>query len=159
MSEGRETITGSATQDAVMLGACYATLATLAPIALRQMGIIDHLPDPPGGVFQSDRITGSDAAHPFGIPDSLLGIASFGTTLALILVAKRNRKARVLLGAKLAGDAAFATFNVGRQIVQFGRLCSWCTGTAIAALTMSAAGKMVIIDALSESVAALDASR
>lgn len=139
-----------------MLLACCATLATLAPIALKQTGAIDHLPDPPVRIFQSDRITDSKAAHPCGIPDSLLGLASFGTTLALILLAKRNRTARTLLGGKLVADAAFATFNMGRQIVHFGKLCSWCTGTAAAALTTSALGKMVILDAVSETLARLE---
>ncbi|WP_419803936.1 vitamin K epoxide reductase family protein [Terriglobus sp.] len=159
MNHDTRTLTGSATRDAVMLGACCATLATLVPIALKQTGVIDHLPDPPGRVFRSDRITESDSAHPLGIPDSMLGLASFGTTLALILLAKRNRRARTLLGGKLAADAAFAAFNLGRQMVQFGKLCSWCTGTAVAALTMSAAGKMVMLDAVSEAVASLDTDR
>ena len=155
----RDTITGCSTRDAVMLGACCVTLATLIPVALKQTGVIDHLPDPPGRVFHSDRITESTSAHPLGIPDSLLGITSFGTTLALILLAKRNRSARALLGGKLAADAAFASFNLVKQVVRFGQLCSWCTGTAIAALTMSAAGKMVIVDAVSEGIAALDSDR
>ena len=139
-----------------MLGACCVTLATLVPVALKQTGIIDHLPDPPGRIFRSDRITESQTAHPLGIPDSLLGLASFGTTLALMLLARRNRTARVVLGGKLAAEAAFAAFNLGRQVVQFRKLCSWCTGTAVSALIMSATGKMVIVDAVSESIAALE---
>ena len=156
MNENERTLTGSAARDALMLSACCATLATLVPVALKQTGAIRHLPDPPGRIFRSDRITASDTAHPMGIPDSLLGLASFGSTLALILLAKRSRAARTALGGKLAADAAFAAFNLGRQVVQFGKLCSWCTGTAVAALTMSAAGKMVIVDAVSEAVAALE---
>lgn len=153
------TLTGCSVRDGVMLGACCATLATLVPVALKQTGAIDHLPDPPCGLFDSDRITGSKTAHPLGVPDSLLGLASFGTTLALMLLARRNRSARVLLGGKLAADAAFASFNLVRQVVEFRQLCSWCTGTAVAALTMSAAGKMVIADAVSEALAAADSSR
>ena len=156
MSDERDTLTGCGVRDGVMLGACCATIATLVPIALKQSGAIDHLPDPLGSVFRSDRITESKAAHPLGIPDSYLGLASFGMTLALMLLAKRSRTARTLLGGKLAADAAFATFNLGRQVVQFGKLCSWCTGTAVAALTMSTAGKMVIVDAVSDAIASLD---
>lgn len=156
MSDKRPTVTGSAVHDHVMLGACCVTLATLVPVALHQTGVLDHLPDLPGNLFDSDRITGSRTAHPLGVPDGVLGLASFSTTLALILLARRNHAARALLGAKLAGDAAFAGFNLARQVIQFGKLCSWCTGTALAALTMSAAGKMVIADALSEGIAALD---
>ena len=139
-----------------MLGACCVTLATLVPVALKQTGFIDHLPDPPGRIFRSDRITESETAHPLGVPDSLLGLANFGTTLALILIGKRNRTARTLLGGKLAADAVFAAFNLVRQPVKFGKLCSWCTATAFAAITMSTAGKIIIVDAVSESLAAMD---
>lgn len=159
MNETNATITGCQVRDAVMLGACCVTIATLVPVALHQTGLLDHLPDPPGRIFRSDRITESKAAHPIGIPDGLLGIASFGTTLTLILLAKRNRRARTLLGGKLAIDAAFATFSLGRQVVEFSKLCSWCTGTALAALTTSAAGKMVVADTISEAVAAFDSGR
>ena len=156
MNEIRETLTGSKVGDAVMLGACCVTLATLVPVALHQTGMIDHLPDPPGSIFCSDRITESKMAHPLGVPDSILGLASFGTTLGLILLARRNRTARTLLGGKLAADAAFAGFNLVRQVTHFGKLCSWCTGTAVAALTMSSAGRMVVLDTASEAIAYVD---
>ncbi len=83
-------------------------------------------------MFDSERITLSAAAHPLGIPDSYLGLASYSTTLALLLLAKRSRVAERLLGAKLVGDAGLAAFNTVRQVVSFRKLCSWCTGTALA---------------------------
>jgi uncharacterized membrane protein len=121
--------------------ACGVALATLVPVALYQTGAIAHLPDPPLPVFDSDRITNSRAAHPLGVPDSLLGLASFGATMGLALLARRNRTARTLLGAKLALDASAAAFNAGRQVFGFGQLCSWCTGTAVAAGVMAYAGR------------------
>jgi len=45
-----------------------------------QVGAIDHLPDPPGSVFASDRITKSKSAYPLGIPDGILGLTSYGAT-------------------------------------------------------------------------------
>jgi uncharacterized membrane protein len=149
-------ITGSRTGDAVLVGACCTTIATLIPVALYQTGVLRSLPDPPSALFDSERITTSKAAHPFGIPDGLLGLASFGTTLALILTARRSPMARKLLGAKLTMDAAAGGFNAGRQVVSFGKLCSWCTGTAIAAGVTAYAGRSVIrdtwssVDAISE---------
>jgi uncharacterized membrane protein len=137
-------ITGSKSRDAVLIGACCTTIATLIPVALYQTGVLRSLPDPPSSLFDSERITISKAAHPLGIPDGLLGLASFGATLALILTAKRNPIARKLLGAKLTMDAAAGAFNAGRQVVSFGKLCSWCTGTAIAAGVMAFAGGKVI---------------
>jgi hypothetical protein len=36
--------------------------AALAPVIAHQMGVIAHLPDPPGALFDSDRITTSKAS-------------------------------------------------------------------------------------------------
>ena len=43
----------------VLAAATCAAMATLIPVAAHQIGVIDHLPDPPGRVFASDRITNS----------------------------------------------------------------------------------------------------
>lgn len=145
-SESQEN-TGLLRNEALMLGCCVTTIATLIPVALFQTGVLDSLPDPPSRVFDSNWITQSRVAHPFGIPDSLLGLASFGTTLTLILIARKSSTAKELLGAKLALDASAAAFNATRQIVHFGRLCSWCTGTALAAGVMAFAGREHIMQA------------
>jgi uncharacterized membrane protein len=119
---------------------------TLVPVALHQLGAISHLPDPAGRLFDSDRITESRMAHPLGVPDSLPGIASYGTTLALILLARRHARTRKLLGGKLLVDGGAAAFNVVRQLVRFGKLCSWCTGTALATAAMVYAGRGAIAE-------------
>jgi uncharacterized membrane protein len=98
----------------------------------------------PFNVFDSERIASSESAHPLGIPDSLLGLASFGITFGLALFAKRNKTTERLLGAKLLVDASAATFNFSRQVVRFGKLCSWCTGTALAAVVMTYAGQIAL---------------
>jgi len=116
--------------------ACAVAMLTLLPVAAHQLGLLNHLPDPPSDLFDSDRITESKAAHPLGIPDSLLGLGSYAATLALLLAARRIRIARPLLRAKLAADSSAAAFNVVRQVVKFRRICSWCTGTAIATVAV-----------------------
>lgn len=124
--------------------ATSAAILTLIPVAAHQLGYLDHLPDPPGKIFASDRITESTAAHPLGIPDSLPGLASYGMTLSLAILARNNGKARKLLAIKLAADGSLAAFNVVRQIVSFGRICSWCTGTALCTAAMLITGKNLI---------------
>ena len=136
--------------DRLLIASCCTALATLTPVALYQIGILNRLPDPPFRVFNSEKITTSKAAHPFGIPDSLLGLSSFGTTLALVLVARRHPAAKKLLGAKLTVDVSTAAFNAARQILSFGALCSWCTGTALAAGGMAYSGRRTIQDAYME---------
>lgn len=132
----------------VLLAACAAALLTLVPVAAHQLGYLEHLPDPPGGLFASDEITESTAAHPAGIPDGVLGLASFAVTFGLILEAgdKRHsrRLGRRLLTLKLAADGSMAGFNFTRQIVSFRRLCSWCTGTAICTAAMILAARKLI---------------
>ena len=112
-------------EDVLLLVACAVALLTLIPVALYQTKAILMLPDPPLRVFDSEKITMSDAARPAGIPDSLLGLASYSTTAALIVATKRNELLRPWLGAKLALDLGAATFNSVRQVVSFGQLCSW----------------------------------
>jgi uncharacterized membrane protein len=114
-----------------LIAATSAAILTLLPVAAHQLGALPHLPDPPNPIFASDEITGSKAAHPFGVPDSLPGLASYGTTLALALLAENHPAARKLLKAKLLADGTLATFNLVRQVVVFRKLCSWCTATAL----------------------------
>jgi uncharacterized membrane protein len=134
----------SPASDTLLIAASCTALATLVPVALYQTGILSRLPDPPLRIFDSERITMSSAAHPLGIPDGLLGLGSFGATLALALLARRDPNSKKLLGLKLTLDASVAAFNAGRQVVKFRKLCSWCTGTAIAAGVMAYAGRNAI---------------
>lgn len=136
--------------DGLLLGACCSALVTLVPVALYQTGILSRLPDPPISMFDSERITMSKAAHPLGIPDALLGLANFSATLTLAMLARHHKTPRSLLGAKLVLDASAAAFNVGRQVFSFGKLCSWCTGTAISAGVMAYAGRTTVYSAISK---------
>jgi uncharacterized membrane protein len=130
----------------VLLAASAAAILTLIPVAAHQLGYLDHLPDPPGELFASDQITMSKAAHPFGVPDSLLGLGSYGVTLSLTLLARKQPKARTLLALKLAADGALASFNSIRQVVSFRKLCSWCTATALCTAVMVYAGRDLIAE-------------
>ena len=135
---------------AIMLGGCCLACASLIPVALYQTDVIPRLYDPPFAIFNSERITKSEAAFPFGVPDGLLGLASFGATLALILASRRSVTARRLLGVKLAADACAAMFNATRQVVMFRELCSWCTATALSTGVMSFAGRDIIEESAAE---------
>jgi uncharacterized membrane protein len=116
MMPGPEAELSPTDQRLLVAGAC-AAIATLLPVAAHQLGLLNHLPDPPSRIFASDHVTESKAAHPLGIPDSLLGLGSYGVTLTLAL---------------LAADS-------------FRKLCSWCTGTAACtAITLFAARKLLL---------------
>lgn len=132
----------------VLAAATGAAVVTLIPVAAHQIGAIDHLPDPPESVFASDRITESRSAYPLGIPDSILGLASYGVTLGLVATASGNPKARKLLAIKLLIDGSLATFNVVRQVISSRKLCSWCTATAVCTAAMLMAGRQIIASEL-----------
>jgi uncharacterized membrane protein len=144
MMPGPEAELSPTDQRLLVAGAC-AAIATLLPVAAHQLGLLNHLPDPPSRIFASDHVTESKAAHPLGIPDSLLGLGSYGVTLTLALLAADNPKLRKLLAAKLLADGSLAGFNMVRQVVSFRKLCSWCTGTAACtAITLFAARKLLL---------------
>jgi hypothetical protein len=130
----------------LLTAATCAAIGTLIPVIAHQIGAIDHLPDPPGTFFASDRITDSKAAHPLGIPDGILGVGSYGATLGLVMMAQSSPAAQSVLALKLAGDGALAGFNVVRQIVSFRKVCSWCTATALCTAVMLYAGRRVIAE-------------
>ncbi|MHB1935761.1 MAG: vitamin K epoxide reductase family protein [Acidobacteriaceae bacterium] len=115
------------------LACCCAAMATLAPVALVQLRIMEDLPDPPGRMFNSKRVVLSKDAYHLGIPDGVLGLASYGVTLALLVYARPGRPmVNRTLRAKLAFDATMAIRNVRKQITEHKRVCSWCIGAAIA---------------------------
>jgi len=136
----------SEARDTGLVIATSAALATLVPVVAHQLGLLRHLPDPPGAIFDSDRITASKAARPLGVPDGILGVGSYGATLALVLLARKNPAARKLLALKLVADGSMAGFNVVRQVVSFRKVCSWCTGTAICTAAMVIAGRKIIAE-------------
>jgi uncharacterized membrane protein len=133
-------------ENPLLLAANATAILTLLPVAAHQLGCLPHLPDPPGELFDSDRITMSKAAHPLGIPDSLPGLGSYGLTLALAILARRQHGARKLLAMKLVADGGLASFNVVRQVVSFRKLCSWCTATAVCTAVMVYAGRTLIAE-------------
>lgn len=124
----------------IMISSCSVAIAALVPVALFQCGALYHLPNPPASFFASDQITSSSEAHPFGVPDSLLGLASYGTTLTLALNAPHSQFARRVLKWKLLLDGVMAITNTTRQFIKFKRACSWCMVTAAATGIIVAAG-------------------
>ena len=128
-----------------LVAACGVAMSALVPVALFQSGAVRTLPDPSekyfGQFFASEQITSSKDAHPFGVPDSLLGLVSYGTTLALACSAPRSRFARKALAGKLLLDGSMAAMNTWKQFAKFRRACSWCMVTAASTAVMMAAGR------------------
>lgn len=118
-------------------GLCAVGLADFAIIALHQTGVIRHLPDPPGRLFDSDKVTTSAKAFATGVPDGILGALLSATTLLLASAAgTRKIEARrvsdwLLAGAALAG-AAGALDGLRNTISKQRKACPYClAGAAI----------------------------
>jgi uncharacterized membrane protein len=135
---------GCAVHKGMAVACCCAAMATLAPVALLQLHVIKDVPDFPGRLFNSKRVVTSKGAYRLGIPDGVLGLASYGVTLALLLAATPERPmVRRLLRGKLALDATMAIRNVRKQITEHERVCSWCLGTAVATAGLAFFGRKV----------------
>lgn len=115
--------------------------AVLSGIALFQVGIVEHLPDPPFGSFDADAVHSSPEAYAiFGIPDALLGMASYTATACLACMESSDRRMRsrwmpIALASKASLDAAIAGALTARQATKFRKFSLWSllVGAATAA--------------------------
>ncbi len=92
-------------------GLSLASVGLNGIIALYQMGIIKHLPDPPLPNFNSDKVDGSAQAFEyFSMPDGALAVGSYATTLILAAIGGQNRATdQPWLPLALAGKIGFDT--------------------------------------------------
>ncbi len=111
-------------------------MGTLAVVAAYQVGALAHLPDPSRTVFDSDRVVSSKQSRIFGVPDALVGIASYAITFALAHVA-RNLDSGLLyeaVGLKVWIDFIESVFKAAGQWPRHQALCSWCLGVTAASI-------------------------
>lgn len=115
-------------------------------VSLYKTGIVPHLPDPPLPGFDSDKADASGEAYEtFKTPDATLGIASYGTTPALIGMGAADRDhgqpwIPLLAAAKLTYDSAGAAWLTAEQVTKHRALCFYCllaSGATWAALAQA----------------------
>lgn len=112
----------------------------LGLVALYQMGLVRHLPEPPLRVFDADRVDASGEAYRLGsTPDAALGIASYAVTLALAGMGPSGRAhtqpwVPLALAAKVALDAGSGALLTVEQISRHRALCFWCLLASLASL-------------------------
>lgn len=122
-------------------GRCsLAAAAVLGGLALYQLGIVRRLPDPPGEVWDAERVDASGEAYwILSAADAPLGVASFSATALLAGLGGPDRPRWLvrLWGAKLALDAGYALVLAAEQPLRYRRLCVYClitTAFAVAAV-------------------------
>lgn len=114
-----------------VVGASLTAMGSLGVIALYQMGIIGHLPDPPLRGFNADKVHSSAEAYALlAAPDALLGLGSYAVTATLAAAGGPNRAtARSWLPLALAAKAAFDVAQAGRlslhEVMEQHALSAW----------------------------------
>ncbi len=110
-------------------------------VGLRQTGIIRRLPEPPGRIWDTNRVVTAPVAYALGVPDAPVAAVTY---LALIGFAARlggrspRRRPWSALGlaAGTAGAAAGAAFYLWDMLAREKKLCPYCLGTATATMAM-----------------------
>ena len=117
--------------------------ASMGVIALYQMGLLKHLPEPPLPIFDADRVDASAEAYKrFSTPDAILGLGSYAATMGLAAMggSDRARKAPwipLALAAKVGFDVANAARLTVVQWKQHRAFCLWCLVAASATFAMA----------------------
>jgi uncharacterized membrane protein len=125
-------------------------LGAMQPPLLLQIGVLNHLPDPPIKGFDSDKVNLSRFAYQMGLPDAALAMASFAANLPLAAFGRSDRARRqplvpLLAAAKGAVDAAIAA----RYLYQMpSREKAWCGYCLVAAVTSLAVFVLTVPEAM-----------
>ncbi len=115
-----------------ILGCALGAAGAMGVIALYQLGVIDHLPDPPLPYFDSDKVDAAPQAYGwFSTPDAPLGLATYAATAVLTSMGGADRFARrpwlpLALAVKTGADAAQAAKLTRDQWTKHGAFCVWC---------------------------------
>ncbi|MBW3563625.1 MAG: SDR family NAD(P)-dependent oxidoreductase [Acidobacteria bacterium] len=115
-----------------IVGLSALASASMGFIALYQMGIIRHLPEPPLPMMDADKVDASAEAYErFSMPDAVLGLGSYAATMSLAAMGGPDRYRTMpwvplALGAKVAFDAANAGKLTLDQWTKHKAFCFWC---------------------------------
>lgn len=116
------------------------SLASMTLISLYQMGLIDHLPEPPLPGMDADKVDASPEAYAIlSTPDATLGAVSYGVTMVLAAMQGPRRAEEapwipLALAAKATGDAIMAAKLSVDQWTKHKAFCLWCLLAAAATI-------------------------
>ena len=109
-------------------------------VSLYQTGVLSHLPDLPGKIWNADKVDASDYAYKrYDTPDALIMTVSYGITAWLAGAGGKDRAERtpwlpVALAAKVLADAAFAVKLGREEWAENKALCWYCQSATLASL-------------------------
>ena len=126
------------------VGLSLAGVAAGQVVSLYQTGIVGHLPDPPVGPFDADKVDASSYAYKRGdTPDGLMMTASYGVTALLAGAGGEDRADRapwlpIAAFAKAAYDVALAGKLAQEEWRTNRALCAYCQGATLASVATAA---------------------
>lgn len=115
-----------------------AAAGSMGLIALYQIGIIKHLPEPPLPRFDADKVDASEEAYGhFQMGDAFIGLGSYAATMGLAAMGAKNRAETqpwipLALLAKTGFDATQAARLTVDQWTKHKAFCFWCLLAAAA---------------------------
>ena len=119
-------------------GASLGAMVPMGVVALYQMGIIEHVPEPPLPDLDGDEVDAAPEAYAMlSTPDAVLGLASYALTLGLAAMGGEARSAqRPWIPLALAAKVAFDVFGAVKLNAEGWRehraFCLWCLLSAAA---------------------------
>lgn len=130
-------------------------MAGMTAVTLLQTGIIKHLPDPPFGNFDSDRVNSSDTAYRLGAPDGSLSLASLAINIPIAAFGGADRGQTkpwvpLIAALKATGEALAASWYFYQMPAKEKAWCGYCilgalASIGIAALTLPEARKALAV--------------
>ena len=123
-------------------GLSLTAAASMAFIALYQLGIIPHLPEPPLRYLDADKVDASREAYAkLDTPDAVLGFGSYAATMLLAAASGKDRhELAPLLPIAMAAKVAIDAVNAGKltvdQWTKQRAFCLWCLLAATATFAM-----------------------
>lgn len=130
-------------------------LVDFAVISLYQTGVIRHLPDPPGRVFESDQVNASRKAYAWGVPDGTTGALLYAATLALASAGGSRASGRspfvsLLMGGVIGAGVLGALDYLRDMVFNQQRACPYCLLGAGLNFGMAALAAPEVAEALTE---------
>ncbi len=120
-----------------VVGLSLIAVGSMGLISLYQMGIIEHLPEPPLPRLDADKVDASPEAYSrFAMPDGILGLGSYAMTMGLAAMGGQDRARTqpwipLALAAKVAFDTSQAVRLTVDQATKEKAFCSWCLLSAL----------------------------
>ncbi len=124
--------------------ASLTAIGCMGLIALYQMGVIKHLPEPALPGLDADKVDASEEAYShLQMGDAFIGLGSYAVTMGLAAMGSKERAKTqpwipLALAAKTTADAAQAAKLTYDQFAKHKAACMWCLFAAAATFVSAA---------------------